>query len=378
MASNLIVKPVRTGADLKKFIQFPYTLYRKTLKNPYWAPPLKIDENNLFNRKKNPFYKHAEEELFLALRNDEVVGRIAAYIDFQHHKHLEPGVAYFGFYETRDDKEISAALFANVFSWARAKGMKKVIGPINQSTNHILGMLVDDFKGVPTIQVPYNPDYYPKLVEAEGFKKEKDHLAYIVRAGELKISDKIRRVVNIVRKNKRVEVRPVNMKDYWGEVAIAKDLYNRAWEKNSDFVPWLDDEFFYMAKDLKLAIVPECTYLAFVDGKPAGVSISLYDFNEIFVTMNGRLFPTGIFKLLFGKNKIKRLRLAIMGVLPEYRKMGLDAIFVLETYERGVASGFNEGEVSVILEDNWPLINMLEKWGVPLFRTYRVYCKMLG
>jgi GNAT superfamily N-acetyltransferase len=377
MADAMVVSPVRTRAELKKFISFPYTLYKKVLKNPFWAAPLRIDEKTLFNRKKNPFYRHAQVQEFLVWQNGAIAGRIAGIIDEQHHKYREPGVAYFGFFESINDRTVAFALFNAAIAWARERGMKKIIGPINLSTNHILGMLVNDFGGVPMVQVPYNPEYYPELVSAFGFEKEKDHLAYYIKTGELKLSDKIRRVADIVRKNKRLQIRTVNMKDYWNEVTMAKDLYNRAWKNNSDFVPWLDDEFMHMAKDLKLALIPDLTFLAFVDGQLAGISISLYNYNEIFVKMNGRLLPTGIFKLLLGKNKIKNLRLAIMGVLPEYQRMGIDALLVLETYERGVKLGFDAGEVSVILEDNWPLINLLNKWGVPMYRTYRVYHKPL-
>ncbi len=378
MADTLVVSPVRTRSELKKFISFPYALYKKELKNPYWAAPLRIDEKILFDRGKNPFYRHAEVQEFLARRNGAIAGRIAGIIDARHHEFREPRVAYFGFFESVDDREVAFALFRAASDWAKKKGMKKIIGPINLSTNHVLGMLQNDYEGVPMVQVPYNPEYYTGLVSAFGFEKEKDHFAYLLRTGELKLSDKIRRVAAIARKNKRLTIRPVDMKDYWNEVAMAKDLYNRAFRNNSDFVPWTDDEFMHMAKDLKLAIVPELTFLAFVDGKLAGIAITLYNFNEIFVKMNGRLLPTGIFRLLFGKNRIKNVRLAILGVLPEYRRMGIDALLVLESYDRGVARGIQAGELSVILEDNWPLINLLEKWGVPRYRTYRVYHKQLA
>lgn len=377
MNNPITVEPVTTARELQQFIMFPYRLYRKLLKNPFWAPPLIIDEKNQFNHKKNPFYRHAEEALFLAYRDKEIVGRIAGYIDLLHHKYREPLVAYFGFFETIPDETVAHALFDKVCDWAKNKGMHKLIGPINQSTNDMLGMLINDFNGVPMVKVPYNPDYYLRFTESYGFEKEKDHLAFIVRKGEIELSDKIKRVVNLVQRNKRVLVRQVDMKHYWDEVKIAKEIYNKAWENNSDFVPWQDDEFMYKAKDLKLAIIPEATYLAFVDGKPAGISISLNNFNEIFVKMNGRLLPSGIFKLLFGLKKIKQLRLAIMGVLPEYRQMGLDAVFVYKTYETGIKLGYEAGELSVILEDNWPLINLLNKWGVPVYRTYRVYRKKL-
>jgi GNAT superfamily N-acetyltransferase len=377
MAEQIVVKPVESKKEHAQFIGFPYVLYKKILKNPYWAAPLRIDEKSLMNREKFPFYRHAKIQQFLAWRGKQIVGRIAGIIDSQYHKYREPGVAYFGFFECIDDREAAHALYRAALDWAKARGMKRSIGPISPTTNHILGVLQNDFTGVPMIQVPYNPAYYPALYDSFGFGKEKDHLAFIVRKGELELSGKIRRVVDLVRKKQKVTIEAIDLKQYDEYVKIARDLYNQAWSDNSDFVPWTDAEFAYLAKDLKLAIKPELTFIAYVDGKPAGLSIALKNFNEIFVTMNGRLLPFGIFKLLLGQKKLKSVRLAIMGVLPEYRSMGIDAAFTLETYDRGVKLGLDTCEVSLILEDNYPLVNMLNKWGAPAYRTYRVYNKNL-
>jgi GNAT superfamily N-acetyltransferase len=365
MGERVVVRPVQTKKENKQFINFPYTLYKKILRNPYWAAPLRIDEKNLMDRQKFPFYRHA------------IVGRIVGTIDEQYHKFREKDVAYFGFFECIHDREAAFALFDAALGWAKSNGMKRIIGPISPTTNHILGVLQNAFTGVPMIQVPYNPDYYPALYDAYGFGKEKDHFAFIVHKGELALSDKIRRVVDLVRKRQKVVIEPVDMKHYPEYVRIAKDLYNTTWSDNSDFVPWTAEEFDFLAKDLKMAIVPELTFLARVNGVPVGLSIALRNFNEIFVKMNGRLLPTGIFRLLLGQKKIKSVRLAIMGVLPEYRNMGIDAAFTLETYDRGVAMGMDTCEMSLILEDNYPLINMFEKWGAPAYRTYRVYTKSL-
>jgi hypothetical protein len=377
MADKIIIRPVQSKKDLNTFILFPYELYKKILKNPYWPAPLRIDEKTIFNKKKHPFYQHAELQEFLAFKNGRVVGRIAGTIDSQHHKYREEFVAYFGFFECIDDKEAAFALFDAVLAWAKGKGMKKIIGPINLSTNHILGTLLNDFEGVPMIQVPYNPEYYPKLFDAYHFEKEKDHFAFCIRKDEISLSDKFHRVVELAKKNKRISFQVVNMKNFSKDVEVARQIYNKSWKDNSDFVPWTYEEFTFMAKDLKLAIIPQLTFMAYVDGKPAGISIALHNFNEIFVKMNGRLLPFGIFKLIFGKKKLTNFRLIIMGVVPEYRRLGIDALFVLETYKRGVAMGYNMAEASLILEDNLELVAMFKKWGVPAYRTYRVYRKIL-
>jgi GNAT superfamily N-acetyltransferase len=378
MGDKVVIKPVTSRKDLKQFILFPYHLYKKILKNPYWAAPLRIDEKKLFNREKHPSYKHAELQEFLALKDGNVVGRIAGIIDSQYHKYREENVAYFGFFESIDDHEVAFSLFDAVLAWAKGKGMKKIIGPINLSTNIILGTLLNDYQGVPMIQVPYNPEYYPKYYGAYGFYKEKDHLAFLVQKNQNQLSEKMQRVVNLVRRRKHISLRTVHMREFANEVKIAKELYNIAWSNNSDFVPWTDEEFNFMAKDLKLGIIPELSFFALVDGKTVGISVALHNFNDIFVKMNGRLLPTGIFKLIFGKKKLKGFRLAMLGILPEFRQMGIDALFVLETYQRAVELGYEKAEVSLILEDNYALVNMLNKWGIPAYRTYRVYGKAIA
>ena len=378
MSEQTVVRPVRTKKEHNLFINFPYILYKKILKNPYWAGPLRIDEKTLMNRRKHPFYRHATMQQFLAWRGKKVVGRIAGIIDEQYHTYREKDVAYFGFFECVNDRDTAFALFDAALSWARERGMKRAIGPISPHTNHILAVLQNDFNGVPMIQVPYNPDYYPALYDGYGFGKEKDHLAFIVHRDKLKLSDKIKRVAEVVRKRQRIEITTPDMRKFGDLVKEVKELYNQTWSENSDFVPWTDEEFDFMAKDLKLVIVPELTFIARIDGKLVGISITLYNINEILAKMNGRLFPTGIFKLLFGLKKIKNVRLAILGVHPSCRNMGIDAAFVMETYERGVKLGYETCEMSLILEDNVPLVNMLNKWGAPVYRTYRVYCKDLS
>jgi hypothetical protein len=167
------------------------------------------------------------------------------------------------------------------------------------------------------------------------------------------------------------------MRRFDEEVEMVREIYNSAWRNNSDFVPWTKEEFLYMARDLKLVCIKELVLLAFVDGVPAGISISIFDVNQILIKMNGRLLPFGIFKLLFGKSKIDGFRLANMGIRDEYRNMGIDAIFVYETYVRSEKYGLDWAEVSLILEDNDKLVHMLEKWGAERYRTYRVFQKAL-
>jgi hypothetical protein len=212
-------------------------------------------------------------------------------------------------------------------------------------------------------------------MESGGLQKEKDLLCYMMRAEWLPISDKIKRVASIAGKRNRISIRTINMKKFEEEVALILDLYNDGWNKNWGFVPWTKKEFDQMAEELKLVAIPELVLMAFIDEKLVGIAIPLPDINEILIKMNGRLLPFGIFKLLLGKKKVEMIRMAILGVRNGYHNKGIDAIFAYETYVRAYSMGMKGAEFSWILEDNYPLINLLESWGTKHYRTYRVYSK---
>ena len=218
--------------------------------------------------------------------------------------------------------------------------------------------------------------HYQALVEGQGYVKERDHYAYYVDRS-LPIPERVVRVAQLARKRGRITIRPFDMRHFKRDVNIVREIWNDAWQDNSDFVPWTEAEFNKMASDLRLLAIPSLAYLAFVEGKPAGISIAIPDVNEILIKMNGRLLPFGIFRLLFGRSRTKKIRLAIMGLRKEYQNRGIDALFVYKTYTRALEMGYEAAEMSLILEDNHKLRNMLESWGMWRYKTFRVYKKEL-
>ena len=242
------VRPVSGKRELKKFILYPWRIYRGPNGYSNWVPPLILDQKALFNPKKHPFFQHADEENFLAFRDGEIVGRISGIIDYQFVQNRGEKTAYFGFYESIDDEEVAGELLRAVEFWAREKGMTKILGPISPTPNHILGLLMNDFDHPPVVQIPYNPPYYLRLFEGLGLEKEKDHYAYLVRR-TLPFSDRVRRVAEIARKRGKITIRPLNMKRFDEEVELIREIYNSAWRNNSDFVPWTKEEFLYIARD---------------------------------------------------------------------------------------------------------------------------------
>lgn len=372
---SIRVEPVRSAGELKRFIRFPWKVYRGRTPNPNWVPPLLVGERDLFNPRKNPFWAHAECQHFLAYRGREVVGRITATMDHNYIQFHEQKNAFLGFYESVDDREVAQALFDAATSWARDRGMSRIIGPMNPSADQILGVLIDSFDTPPIVQMGYNPSYYPVLYEACGFAKEKDLFCYRMLAKDLPMSDKIRRVAELVQKKRKISLRTVNMKDFSGEVQRIRELYNSAWEKSWGFVPWTREEFDYNSNDLRLVGDPDIVLMAEVEGKLIAVSIPIPDVNQILVKMNGRLLPFGIFKLLLGRRKIDIFRMAIMGVARGYHNQGIDALLIYETYQRAMVRGYRGAEFSWLLEDNYNVRNLVENWGAEHYRTYRIYGK---
>ena len=336
-------------------------------------PPLLIGEWEKFNPKKNPFYQHARVELFLAERDGEVVGRIAAIDDDKHNQTHAENLAFFGFFEA-DDQAAAEALLTRVEDWARWLGRDSVRGPANPSMNDGAGFQIDAFDTDPFIMMPYNPPEYPHYVEAAGYQKIKDLYAWLAWASD-GLSEKIERVAQRARKRYNPVVRPADMKRFKEEVNILKRIYNEAWERNWGFVRYTEAEFDHLASELKLIIDPEVALIIELDGEVAGVAIGLPDVHQLFKRMRGRLLPFGIFHFLNRKKIIDQGRVAILGLMPEYRNKGLEAVLIDEMYKRGVARGYKRGELSWVLEDNTTMNRAIEAAGAKLYKTYRIYQK---
>jgi GNAT superfamily N-acetyltransferase len=374
MSLTTEIRPVKTAGDLRKFILYPWKLYRGS---PNWVAPLVSDQKLLLDPRKNPFFEHSELQHFLAWRGREIVGRISAIVDRNYVEFQQEKVGLFGFFECIDDEPTAKALFGTVEGWLRERGMESMLGPTNPSTNDTVGLLTDAFDQPPVLHMPYTFPYYLRLCEASGLTKARDLYAYYME-NKVPISDKIRRVAELVRKRRKVTIRPLNMKKLFNEeIELIKTVYNDAWTRNWGFVPWTEAELEHTAKDLKKAVVPDMVLLAFVDGEIAGFSLALPDVNLALRHIRGRLFPFGLFKVLWYARKIDIVRVLALGVRKKFQGLGLDALFYYETYVRGKKNGFNRGEFSWILEDNLPMRNALENWGARIYKTYRMYDKKL-
>jgi GNAT superfamily N-acetyltransferase len=371
--TDIKVEPVRSQAELAQFVKFQWKMYEG---DPHWVPPLFMERMDFLNPDRNPFFKHATVELFVARRHGQIVGRIAAIDDRNYNAFHGTQVAGFGLFECVEDPDVAAALLERVETFARERNLKSVMGPESFSSNYEWGMLIDSFDRDPYLMMPFNPSYYPGLVEAAGYHKLKDLWAWDIDCAN-EPNPKVARIADKIREREGVVVRPANIQDFAGELARIKKVYNLAWEKNWGFVPFTDEEFDHVGKDMKSIIKPELVLIAEVKGEPVAFSMTLPNGNEVLKHLNGRLFPTGLFKALYYQNKIKTARLITLGIVAGYRRRGLDSILTLETLRAARRIGYSNGEISWTLEDNHLVNRAIEAFGCKRSKTYRVYEKAL-
>lgn len=328
---------------------------------------------------KNPFYKHSSMKLFLAEENGAVVGRIGAIINENHNTTYNDSIGFFGFFECADRQDVANALFDAAGAWLKERGMTHVRGPVNPSMNDECGLLVDGFDRPPVVLMTYNPAYYTRLIEQYGFTKEMDMYAYLLKQENYK-SEKMVRLLDLVKQRSGVQIRSMNFKDkaqFTRDVQTIKSIYNSAWEKNWGFVKFTDEEFDFLAADLKQIADPDLVLFAEVEGKAVGFCLALPDINQTLIHNKKGGLLGGIWHLLTKKKSINLCRIIVLGLLEEYRRSGMDIVLYAEVGARALKKGMN-GEASWILESN----DAMNKAATNTmhgerYKTYRIYQKPL-
>jgi hypothetical protein len=370
------VREIHRRRDLRRFID---VAWRENERDPMWVPPLRMAVRKLLDRRRHPFHQHADVAYFLAERDGQAVGRIAAVVNHRHNEFHEERTGFFGLFECDDDADVARALLDTASDWLRARGMDRVRGPMNLSTNDEYGspgILVEGFDTAPMVMMSHNPPYYGRLVEAAGFEGTRDLLAYWMEG--LEAPQRFARVAERLAKREGVSARALDMRRFAADVEAIKEIYNSAWSRNWGFVPMTDAEFDFMAREMKPIVDPELCLIVEVRGEPVGFSLTLPDMNRALATLpNGRLLPFGIFRFLRAKRRIRRLRVITLGFKPGFQNLGLGGFLYLRTWQTGVERGYRGGEASWILENNEDMRRPVESIGARLYRRYRVYEKAL-
>jgi hypothetical protein len=371
--SEVIVRKVTDTPEMKKFIMLPWKIYKD---DKIWVAPIISQYKKLFDKKYNPFYQHGDADFFIAEKNGEIVGRIAAIVNNLHTETWKDKVGFFGYFECINDQEVANALLKTVETELKAKGFEQMRGPASPSSNEEYGVLIDNFTDPHVLLSTYNAPYYYDLYQKAGLTGIKKLFA-VKFPGEVikqKSGERLAKLRDTVVARTGITFESLDMKKFKEAVTTFKGLFNEAWStvNNHGWVPLTDAEFDVITGDLKQITDPDLVMLARVDGKVVGGVICLPDYNEIFRKWKGKIFPFNFIDMFTKKRKIKCLRIVILGVLPEYQKKGLDAIMYYEIMERGMAKGMTWAEASYIVEDNLPMFKPLMNIGGEIYKTYQV------
>jgi GNAT superfamily N-acetyltransferase len=372
------IRPVITRRELDAFIKLPWRLYRN---EPNWVAPLLMDVKKRLHQHKNPFFKHAEGQYFLAYRDGQPVGRISAHIDDNLNKFQENAWGLFGWFECEDDAEVARALLDQAERWLRERGRDRMVGPMDFTTNDECGLLIEGHEHQPIILCPWHHPYYQRLFEQDiGMEKAMDLNMWSLHVtGREKVHPAIWEMADKVESEHGIVCRNFRKKDLHAEVTRFLEVYNSAWERNWAFVPLNEEEVRAYAKELKPVLDENWAMVAERKdtGEVVGAALSLPDFNQVLAKLNGRLLPFGWVTALREKPKIDAVRVFALGVKPEYQHTGVGARFYQMHYDAAERTPQKGGEMGWILEVNKPMNRAMEGMGGEIKRRYRVYERVL-
>jgi hypothetical protein len=378
------VKPVEGNKELETFVHLPWKIYAPGGKrDPNWTPPFLPDHRSLLNPKINPYHLHSRTKLFIAFNDQgEPVGRISASVDDNFNKQWNEKIGFFGWFECVNDLEAAKALFSEAEKFIKNEGMTGVRGPASFTPNDdCFGFLLKGYDKPAVMGMTYNQPYYLELAEKAGYTKAKDLYAWWLGTDK-PFPERIVRIAELVKKRENLVIRTLNMKDFFDEVMSFKEVYNLAWEKNWGAVSMTDAELNYQAKKLKDIVWPDFVIFAEVNGKTVGACLCTPDVNQVLKKLNGELFswsdPFAVIKFLLGLRKVNAARLMALGIIPEYRLRGIEAVLYYEIFKAGMKRKVVGGELSWTLEDNNMINKGIAATGASQYKSYRIYEKKLA
>jgi ribosomal protein S18 acetylase RimI-like enzyme len=370
------IQPVRTLRDLRAFVALPFRLHSGTP----WIPPLKVERYAFLSRKLNAFFSHGEAEYFLARRDGRVVGRISAQVNHAFNEYQKKNWGWFGFLEFEDDPELLEALLGAAASWLAERGKERMVGPASFAMNDESGVLIEGFDLRPMIVQPWNPRYYQERIEQAGMAKAMDLLMWNLEVSDReKVLPVIFELAEKVQSEHGIRVRPMRRRQLRKDMDAFAEVYNSAWSKNWDFVPYSKKDLDAYAQELQLVYDKHWFMLAEREdtGEVVGMAITVPDVNQVLAKMNGRLLPLGWWRFLNKGRTVDRVRVGFLGVKPEYQHTGVAAKLYVEHFNAAAARPQKGGEMGWILETNEPMNRGMEAMGGRVVKRYRVYERAL-
>lgn len=367
--SYSVVK-IKSKKQISGFINLPWKIYKNY---PHWIPPLKIEIKNKLNRDKHPFYRYGKVELFGVYNNNsELLCRCAAIVNPRHNKIYSENTGFFGLFECINDIEVAQLLMKEVKNYLAGFDCKKIIGPMNFTSNDEVGFLVNGFDDPPMIMSNYCPDYYNDLMISCKFRKEIDLLSYSAKSDH-PFPEKYDRLLNRVISNNNVKLYPLDKKKITTQSEEICQLYNSSFKDNNGFVPPTQEEMKEFTNTFVTFADPKLIWIAKVDDNPVGCLLALPNINEILGDVNGKLFPIGILKIHLNRKKIRSIRVLVLCVDPKYRGRGIESLLISKCRQRIIEAPYPTSEFSMVLENNYQMRRILERIGFKLCKRYRIY-----
>jgi GNAT superfamily N-acetyltransferase len=372
-AVSVEVTPVSARRDLKAFIDVPFGVHAN---HPLWVPPLKLERRLFLSRRMNAFFTHGEAEYFLARRDGRVVGRISAHVNDAFNDYQHKNWGWFGWLEFEDDQEVVDALLSAAEAWLRARGKERMVGPASFTMNDESGVLIEGYEVRPMIAQPWNPPYYRERIEQAGMGKAIDLLMWNL---EVENRDKVMPVIwelaEKVQSEHGIRVRPMRRRQLRKDMDAFADVYNAAWSKNWDFVPYSKKDLDAFAQELHIAFDKHWFMLAEKEdtGEVVGMAITIPDLNQVLERMIGKLLPFGWWHLLRKGHIMDRVRVGFLGVKPEYQHTGVAARLYQLHFDAAEARPQKGGEMGWILETNTAMNRGMEAMGGTVVKRYRMY-----
>jgi hypothetical protein len=365
--------PVRTNAEWRAFVKLPYQLHRNATN---WIPPLLSEQKKNFDPARNSLFKHCEYQLFLLSDQNQIIGRIAVFIDLALNAYWNERTGLFGSYECVANQTAANLLLQTAEDWLRTRQMETIRGPWSFVSQE-WGFTAEGFKLPPVIMSPFNPAYYNQQVQEFGMSKIKDLLVYNCDLQNgYKMPERFFKYIQKIENRYQVRVRPICLKKMEDEVRTIVRLTNASLAHNWGFTPISESEAKEIAVDLRQIVHPEAVLFAEVADEPIGFLICLPDINSILKNLNGRLFPFGIFKLMTGIRKLNRYRIWALGIIPKYQQKGITILLFHKLHE-ALFSKKPYLEANYVLEDNHLMNNALQQLEFELVKKYRIYEKKI-
>jgi hypothetical protein len=369
---DVIKIDTRNKEQVRRFIQIPYRLYAKCAQ---WVPPLFMDAEMQLNRDKHPYYEHSDADFFLARRDGRDVGRIAALENrrFNEYHHLRQSQFYL--FDCEDDAEAAAALFDQVFAWARARGLDHVVGPKGFGVLDGYGLLIEGYEHRQVMtMMNYNFPYYPRLVQELGFQKEVDFVSCYLNTDTFRMPERVRRIAE--HSAARRGLRVVRFKDKKELVRWSDRIgrtYNQAFVNNWEYYPLTEHEIKFLVDNLMIVADPRLIKIIAHGDDVVGFLFAFPDLSAALQRAHGHLLPFGLPDLLIEMRRTKWVALNGAGILPEFQGRGGNALLYSEMEKTMSEFHFKHADLTQVAETAVQMRQDLMSVGGKPYKNHRVF-----